>query len=111
MKVLYVISVLLSLAFAAALFAAAVIRIRADEAQVQRWKQYAERWNAYRAGVRAEKKRLKEAEKACRYGFGESPLPWQRHTVYVNRRWARKARKAYIHAVRERMFWKSIFGA
>ena len=56
-------------------------------------------------------KRLKEAEKACRYGFGESPLPWQRHTVYVSRRQAKKARKAYIHAVRERMFWKSIFGA
>lgn len=84
MKVLYVISVLLALAFAAALFAAAIIRIRADEDQVERWKQYAERWNAYRAEVRTEKKRLKEAE---------------------------KARKAYIHTVRERMFWKSIFGA
>ena len=46
MKVLYVISVLLALAFTAALFAAAIIRIRADEDQVERWKQYAERWNA-----------------------------------------------------------------
>ena len=80
MKVLYVISVLLALAFAAALFAAAVIHIRADEAQVERWKQYAGFWNTYRAKKKAEKER-------------------------------RKAEKAYIHAVRERMFWKSIFGA
>ena len=111
MNVAEVILVLVALAFAFGCFVAAVVRSRASEAQVERWKRYAERWNAYRAEVRAEKKRLKAAEKACRRGFGESPLPWQRHSAYVSRRQARKARKAYIRAVREQMFWKSIFGA
>ena len=92
-------------------FAAAVVRSRAGEARVERWRRSAEMWNAYRAEVRAEKRRLKAAEKAYRHGFGESPFPWQRHSVYVSRRRARKARKSYVHAVRERMFWKSIFGA
>ena len=76
MKVLYVISVLLALAFTAALFAAAIIRIRADEDQVERWKQYAEIWNTYRTQKKAEKKwrkALKKAEKSA--GRSSSPYP------------------------------------
>ena len=77
MKVLYVITVLVSLAFVAALFAAAIIRIRADEAQVERWKQNARLWNTYRAKKKAEKKwrkALKKAEKSARRS--SSPYPF-----------------------------------
>lgn len=80
MNIASIISVLVALAFAFGCFAAAVVRYRADEATVERWKRNAQLWNEQKAKKKAEKKRL-------------------------------KAEKAYIHAVRERMFWKSIFGA
>ena len=74
MNVANIISVLVALAFAFGCFAAAVVRYRADEATVERWKRNAELWYAYQAQKKAEKKHrkaLKRMMKAMR-----NPTPW-----------------------------------
>jgi hypothetical protein len=78
MNIAYIISVLVALAFAFGCFAAAVVRYRADEATLERWKRNAELWYVYQAEKKAEKKRQKALKKLVKSMRRPSPLPWER---------------------------------
>lgn len=72
-----VILVLVALAFAFGCFVAAGVRSRADKATVERWKRDAERWNAYRARKKVEKKEQKALRKLVKSMRRPSTLPWE----------------------------------